>query len=185
MFSKNTFVVALLLCSCTAYIFQDYSVISRPSVHKCKGCKKNTVTGNTNDTVMIMSGSTVIDAQPDQAILNAKISASGITTENAVNALAVLNKNVIGILNKNQLTENDYKTTSFNTFPNRTSNKGVWTVVGQVASQSFQVTIPQIDSSGSKIGKLIDDLATVNGIVLNGLSFDLSNKTAVHELARS
>ena len=178
MFLKNTLVAALLLCSCTAYIFQDYSVTNHPSVSS--GSTVATAANSVNNSVLIMSGSTVIDAQPDQAIINAQISANGDTTENAVNYLASLTRNIIGILKKNQLTENEYKTTSFNTFPKRTNNNGVWTVVGQVASQSFQITIPQIDASGSKIGKL-DELATVNGIVLNGLFFDLSNKEAVFQ----
>ena len=77
-----------------------------------------------------MSGSTVIDAQPDQALLNAQISAVGRTADDAVNSLATLTKNIINILKKNGLTEDDYKTTSFNTFPNRQSNNGVWTIVG-------------------------------------------------------
>ena len=62
---------------------------------------------------------------------------------------------------------------------------GVSTILGQIASQSFQITIPKIDANGANIGKLFDELAVVNGIVLNGLSFDLSNKTKEFESART
>ena len=39
-------------------------------------------------------------------------------------------------------------------------------------------------SDGSNIGKLIDSLATVNGIVINSLSFDVRNKTSAFQRAR-
>ena len=39
--------------------------------------------------------------------------------------------------------------------------------------------ITGIDSTGKKIGKLIDDLAKINGIVINGLSFGLLDKIRI------
>lgn len=55
-------------------------------------------------------------------------------------------------------------------------------MVGQIASQSFQITIP--NANGVNIGKLIDSLASINGIVLSGLTFDIANKTSVYQQAR-
>lgn len=42
-----------------------------------------------------------------------------------------------------------------------------------------------MNSNGTNIGSIIDSLATINGVVLNGLSFSLSNQTAVLSQARS
>ena len=74
--------------------------------------------------------------------------------------------------------------TSFNTYANTSWKDGVSTVLGQIAEQTFSITFPFIDEDGSNIGKLIDELATVNGIVINGLSFDLKDKTELFDNAR-
>ena len=64
-----------------------------------------------------------------------------------------------------------------NVYPNTSWNHGVSTTHGQIANQNIRIEIPQIDADGSNIGKLIDEIATVNGITLNGISFDIRNKT--------
>lgn len=59
------------------------------------------------------------------------------------------------------------------------------TVNGQIASQSFEVTLSFVQGNGATIGKLIDDLATVNGVTINNLSFDIKNKTAAYAKGRA
>ena len=85
------------------------------------------------------------------------------------------------IVEENGLDESNYELLNFNVYANTSYKNGVSTVLGQIASQTFEITIPTISSDGSNIGKLIDDLANINGIILNGLSFDLSDKTAAFE----
>jgi hypothetical protein len=87
-------------------------------------------------------------------------------------------------LTNNSLTEDDFFTTSFNVFPNTSFLNGTSTVIGQIASQSFQIILPSIDSNGSNIGQLIDNLATIDGIVISGLRFDIKNKTEIYQIAR-
>jgi uncharacterized protein YggE len=91
---------------------------------------------------------------------------------------------VISILNANGLTPANYQSNSFSVYPNTSYVNGNSQVIGQIASQSFQITIPNISANGSNIGKLIDSLAAVNGIVVNGLSFALSNQTSANTQAR-
>ena len=69
-------------------------------------------------------------------------------------------------------------------YPNTSWQNGQSRVLGQIATQSFKIDIPSIDSNGQKIGKLIDNLASVDGITINGLSFDIADKTKVFALAR-
>ena len=88
------------------------------------------------------------------------------------------------MLNQNGLTKDNYKVTSFSVFPNTTWQNGVSTVNGQIASQSFEIALPEIKADGSNIGKLIDELAQINNIVLNGLNFDVSDKTSYFHEAR-
>ena len=80
-----------------------------------------------------MQGSSTVQADPDQAILNAKVSANGRTTEQAVNSLSKLSNQIIDILESNGITKDNYKTTSFRTYPNTSWTNGVSTVINQVA----------------------------------------------------
>jgi uncharacterized protein len=56
--------------------------------------------------------------------------------------------------------------------------------VGQQASQTLTVVINNIDSNGGKIGSIIDDVFTVNGITINGVSFDQSDSELGKSAAR-
>lgn len=131
-----------------------------------------------------MQGDTTLQVDPDQALLSASVSASSKTVEGAVTALAQLVNRIINILNNNGLNQDNYQTTNFNVYPNSSWNNGVQTILGQIATQSFFIVVPFTNSNSSNIGKLIDDLASVNGITLNGLTFDLKSKTVVYQQAR-
>lgn len=131
-----------------------------------------------------MHGSATIQAVPDQAQLQASISVNADTADLAIKKLSGLVNRIIAVLTSNGLTADNYATSSFSLYPNTSYSNGETKVVGQIATQSFQITIPTISKDGSNIGKLVDSLATVNGIVLNGLSFDVANKTCVYQQAR-
>ena len=47
---------------------------------------------------MIVQGFSTIDAKPDQAIINAQISANGATANEAIYKLQLLTQEVIGVL---------------------------------------------------------------------------------------
>lgn len=129
-------------------------------------------------------GSATIQAAPDQAFIQASISINANTADQAIKKLSSSVSKVLNILNSNGLTADNYQSTGFNLYPNTSYANGVSTVVGQIASQDLKITIPSINPDGSNIGKLIDLLAAVNGIIINGLSFDIANKTAVYTQAR-
>jgi len=160
MFLQNTLVVILLLTTCSSYIFSDYCVVKPPavsgSVSGCSSQSSSTPGDCCDNQTMTMQGSATIQAIPDQAFLSSSIKTSGKTTQEAINVLSVLTTEIINILKKNSLTQDNYKTTSFNTYPNTSWANGVSTVLGQIASQSFQIMIPKIDANGANIGKLFD-----------------------------
>lgn len=138
-------------------------------------CDSNTIT---------VQGLATVQATPDQASIQASVSVNADTSAQAISRLSNSISRVINILTSNQLTADNYQTSSFSVYPNTSYANGVARVVGQIASQSFQINIPYIASDGSNIGKLIDSLATVNGIVINGLSFEVRNKTSDFQRAR-
>jgi uncharacterized protein YggE len=138
-------------------------------------CDANTIT---------VQGSATIQATPDQASIQASLSVNADTSAQAISRLTTSVNRIISILTSNQLTADNYQTSSFSVYPNTSYANGVAKVVGQIASQSFQINIPSVSSDGSNIGRLIDSLAVVNGIVINGLSFDVKNKTSAFQRAR-
>ena len=93
--------------------------------------------------------------------------------------------NITSILNSSGLTTDNYYTTGFSVYPNTSYVNGTNVVVGQIAYESFQITIPFADVNGSNIGLIIDALAGVDGITISGLNFDIANKTDVYQLARA
>lgn len=107
-------------------------------------------------STITVQGSASLDAKPDQAKINAQAQVNADTTDQAVNALAGLVDSIIKTLKNNGLTQDDYKVTSFSTYANTSYVNGTSTVLGQIASQSFEITIPTINPDGSNIGKLID-----------------------------
>lgn len=141
--------------------------------------------GCCSDKTVTVNGQATIQANPDTATLSAQITVNAKTVDLAVKQLSNKVALITGILTSNGLDNSNYQTSSLNIYPNMSYPNGVATVVGQIATQSFSITIPNIDPSGSNIGKLIDSLAAVDGILLNGLSFDVANKTAVLGQARA
>ena len=50
-------------------------------------------------------------------------------------------------------------------------------LVGQKATQTFSVKIRDITADGAAIGKLIDAVSNIDNIIVNGVTFDQSDRT--------
>jgi uncharacterized protein len=137
-----------------------------------------------SDQTITVYGSATIQAAPDTASISLQVTVNGDTVNAAVAQLTTKISSVISVLTSNGLTSANYQTSSLSVYPNTTYSNGVSTVVGQIASQSLTVTVPLVNSNTSLLGKLIDGLAAVNGIILNGVSFDVVDKTDELALAR-
>lgn len=175
----------LIFCLALLSILQAQIVSSLPNIlSQLSYCPSPTSNCCDSNTISV-HGSATIQATPDKALLQASISVNADTEALAIKKLSGYVNSIIGVLTSNGLTSDNYATSSFSLYPNTSYSNGVTTVVGQIATQSFQITIPSIAKDGSNIGKLIDSLASVNGIVLNGLSFDVSNKTLIYQQVRA
>jgi uncharacterized protein len=138
-----------------------------------------------SDQTISVYGAATIQAAPDTATINVQMTVNADTVSSALALLATQINHIISILTANSFNVSNYQTSSLNVYPNTTYVNGVWTTVGQIASESLTINIPVLNSNGSNIGKLIDDLAAVNGINLNGISFDILNKTSQLTAARA
>lgn len=95
MIHQYTLVVVLLLTCCSARIFGGVNIIDNPKV--CRGNSGSCGNGCSTHN-MIVQGFSTIDAKPDQAIINAQISANGATANEAIYKLQLLTQEVIGVL---------------------------------------------------------------------------------------
>jgi uncharacterized protein YggE len=87
-------------------------------------------------------------------------------------------------LQQNGLNSSDYSTSSININPHYSYQFNQNVLIGQEASQTLTVVIKNIDSNGGKIGSIIDDVSTINGIIINGVTFDQSNSELGKSAAR-
>lgn len=85
---------------------------------------------------------------------------------------------MLSILSKAGLNSSNWETTYLNVYPNSSIVNGSTVTYGQIASQELRITIPIIDSNGSTVGKIYDALAQIDNININGLTFDLQDKTS-------
>lgn len=137
-----------------------------------------------DDNTITVQGSSTVQAVPDQATIEASLSVNADTAAQAITKLSSSVKRILSILASNQLSAENYETSSFSVYPNTSYASGGAKVVGQIATQSFRINFPYVATDGSNIARLIDSLAAVNGITLNGLIFDLKNKTSSFQKAR-
>lgn len=178
---KYVILAAVLVCS-LAQIYPSVPTLTQFGNLRLFGAGSQTCCSAQTVTVY---GAATIQAVPDTASLSAQLSVNGNTVAQAVAQLSTQVSCVINILTSNGLNSSNYQTSSLSVYPNTSYSNGVSTVIGQIATQSFTITLPTISPNGSNIGKLIDGLASVNGIFLNGLTFDIANKTSVFATARA
>ena len=57
-------------------------------------------------------------------------------------------------------------------------------LVGQKATQTFSVKIRDITADGAAIGKLIDAVSNIDNIIVNGVTFDQTDRTLGKKQAR-
>lgn len=137
-----------------------------------------------SDNTMTVYGSATVQAAPDTATINLQVTVGGSTVNAAVAQLTRQVNCVLGVLTANGLTSSNYQVSSLSVYPNTSFANGVSTVVGQIASESLTVTVPIVGTNTTTLGRIIDGVAAVDGIILNGISFDLTNKTDQVSLAR-
>lgn len=57
-------------------------------------------------------------------------------------------------------------------------------LIGQKATQTFSVKVRDITADGAAIGKLIDSVSSIDSIIVNGVTFDQSDRTLGLKQAR-
>ncbi len=133
---------------------------------------------------MKVSGNAEVKVKPDIAVLTVQASATEKTTSEALDKVNKQINAVLQIIKSSQIREGDYSTSSFNISPDYDYSNGESILVGQKASQTLTVKIRDLTANGRAIGKFIDDVSQINGIAVNGVQFDQSDRTLGKTQAR-
>ena len=84
---------------------------------------------------------------------------------------------LITIIKSQGIAEKDYSTSSLRLSQVYDFQNGENILTGQKASQTLSVKIRSISADGAAIGKLIDEASKINGLVINGVTFDQTDRT--------
>jgi uncharacterized protein YggE len=130
-----------------------------------------------DDFVIQVNGDGKVQLQPDIAILNIGVSVTEKTSSLATKTAATKINQVNGILTANKIRSSDIQTTYLSVNPNFNFSNGNAVITGQTASQTLTVTVRNLGINGETIGTLVDLLAEIDGVQINGLTFDKDIKS--------
>ena len=88
------------------------------------------------------------------------------------------------IIRRQNIDKKDYSTSSLSLSQVYEYQNGQNVLVGQRASQTLSVKIRSLTADGAAIGKLIDAASKIDGIIVNGVTFDQTDRTLGVQQAR-
>lgn len=131
-----------------------------------------------------VSGNAEVKVKPDFATIEIGAEAQASTTSEALRLLNSKIDTIIKIIEGLGISPKDYSTSSLrlNQVYEYRNNENV--LIGQKATQTFSVKIRDITADGAAIGKLIDSVSSIDNIIVNGVTFDQSDRTLGLKQAR-
>lgn len=139
--------------------------------------------GKISNTISV-SGDGKVSAKPDMVQLNIGFQEKASTSKEA---LAKVNSKVdsaIKILKDNGISDSDITTSNLNVYTEYDYSGSSRRIVGQQASETLEVKIKKIDTKATKAVKIIDELSNINNLQMNGIYFDIEDKTELFSKAR-
>jgi len=119
------------------------------------------------------TGSATVSAPPDQAVIDATVSTTGTSAQDAAAKNATQTNGLLAALGKLLGSGANIRTTSYSVYPNYQNNPpgGTPTISGYTANSTVEVTLGDLTQAGPVI-----DTAVANGASsLGGISFSLKN----------
>jgi len=121
-----------------------------------------------SDHTILSSGSAVVTARPDEAIISLGVQTQEQTATEALRGNASKMTAVISAIVDSGIERSDISTDSVSLSP-QTNNDGT-TVIGYIAQNSVTVTVRDL----AKAGPVIDAANSAGANIVNGISFQLS-----------
>lgn len=139
--------------------------------------------GRVSDTISV-SGDGKATARPDMVEINVSINSLAATSQQSLDKTNQKVAEVIKVLKNNNIPETDYQTSGLNIYTEYDYSDKVRRITGQRSTQSINIKIKKIDDKATKASKIIDELSAVSDIELNGIVFNIEDKTKLYTQAR-
>lgn len=122
--------------------------------------------------------------QADLATIQIGATTQAATTSEALNLLNQKINQLITIMQSLGIQKKDYSTSSLSLSQTYDYQNGVSILTGQRANQILSVRVRNVANDVSAIGKLLDAARKVDGVVINGINFDVEDRAVAEKLAR-
>jgi uncharacterized protein YggE len=172
------------MIECVEYSFSMKSFVLTVSLLLLTSAELIKINGSDYSSVKVSGHGDTYDT-PDIAKFSLTVRELRNTSKEAADATNEKIAKLLDILVSNGVKKEEFKTTRITISPRYDYKNGEQVFRGQEASESIEVKLKNINPDGLAIGKLIDDLATVDNIDLSGVSFDLADKTESRRKARA
>jgi uncharacterized protein YggE len=137
-----------------------------------------------NSNTLHVSGNGKISVLTDVASIQIGISSQMNTTTEALSSVNQQIASLIQIIQTQGIIPNDYSTSSFSITQVYNYTNGVSVLIGQKVSQTLTVKVKNLSNNAAAVGNLVTAASKINGIVVNSVNFDLSDRTVGTKQAR-
>lgn len=136
-----------------------------------------------SDTISV-SGDGKVFVKPDMVNFSFSFEETAPTSQAALDRVSQKVNQALALLDKHQIAKKDISTSNLSINTDYDYSYGTRKIKGQRASQSLEVKVKNLDDKATKAATLIDDLSTLDSIHLNGIYFDIEDKTKFYTDAR-
>lgn len=139
--------------------------------------------GKISNTISV-TGDGKVFAKPDMVQLNIGFQETASTSKVALEKVNTKIDSVKKILKNNNISDSDITTNNFSVYTEYDYAASYRKIIGQKASQSLEIKIKKIDAKATKATKIIDELSVIDNLQINGIYFDIEDKTEFFSQAR-
>jgi len=139
--------------------------------------------GKISNTISV-SGDGKISAKPDMVQLNIGFQEKASNSKEALTKVNSKIDSALKILKDNGISDSDITTSNLNIYTEYDYSSSSRRVIGQQASETLEVKIKKIDDKATKAVIIIDELSAIDNLQMNGIYFDIEDKTELFSKAR-
>jgi len=130
------------------------------------------------------AGDGKVYATPDMAEINLSFSETAPTSKEALDKVNSKIDQAMKVARDSGLADADIATTGLSVYTEYDYSGNTRRLLGQRATQSLSLKIRNIDRTASKAATLIDAISAIENVQLNGITFDIEDKSRLFSQAR-
>lgn len=171
----STIVIALAVILSAFFISRTGVSIKNTGGVESNGQISNAIT---------VSGDGQVFAKPNMVQINVGFQETAQTSKEALDKVNNKVDEAMKVLKNNSIPDTDITTNNISVNTEYDYSTSTRRVIGQRASQSLTIKVKKIDSKAVKAVKIIDELSAINNLQMNGISFDIEDKSEFFSKAR-